>query len=268
VAGARIPRVLSIAGSDSGAGAGVQADLLVFHELGVFGLTAVTAVTAQTAERLRRWEPVSPSLVRAQIDAAFAETRPAAVKTGMLGSAGVARVAADRLRRHRPGSLVVDPVLVASAGGSLIERGAFAVLCRSLLPLATIVTPNLPEAEILTRSRIRSPRDRLAAAHAIVDAGAGAVLITGGHADGRFIVDLLYDGQNFTEYVRPRIRARNTHGTGCVLSAAVAAHLALGAPLGAAVTAAIDFVRERLVRSMRFAGRFPPGQVPRSKSED
>jgi hydroxymethylpyrimidine/phosphomethylpyrimidine kinase len=265
VARALVPRVLSIAGSDSGAGAGIQADLLVFHQLGLFGLTVVTAVTAQAQGHLRRWEPVSPSLVRAQIEAAFSGREPAAVKTGMLGSAGAANAVATLLRRHRPAQLVVDPVLRAGRGGSLLEPGAFTVLRRKLLPLARLVTPNRGEAEALTRSRIGSPRARLHAARAIVEAGARAVLITGGHAPGRLVTDLLYDGRNFFEFVRPRLRVRNSHGTGCVLSAAIAGHLARGTSLESAVSAGIAFVRDRLEQSKSHTGRFPAGQVPREK---
>lgn len=237
---------LSIAGSDSGGGAGIQADLKTFHQFGVFGTTVVCAVTAQNTRGVRAWSPVAPDLVTAQLDALADDLPAAAAKTGMLGSAAVAAAVADALARHRPPAYVLDPVIVASSGDRLLDREAEAVVARRLVPLATLVTPNLDEAELLTGARVRTPDEMVSAGRALVRAGAGAALVKGGHLEGERMVDVLVVGDAVTRFEHPRIATSSTHGTGCTLSAAVTAGLAHGRALGRAVADAVDFVQRAL----------------------
>ena len=244
--------VVSIAASDSGGGAGIQADLLTFAAHGVHGATVLTAATAQNTVAVTAIEPLSPGFIARQIDAVFSDLRPAAVKIGMLYDAPRIRAVASGLRRHRARNVVLDPVMVAKSGARLLSRAAVAALRQRLLPLSDLVTPNLPEAEVLARMRIRTAADRRIAAAAIYDLGPRAVLLKGGHGRGRELRDLLFDGRFFTEIVAPRIRTRATHGTGCTLSSAIAANLALGLPLEDAAVAAVRYLREGLE-----GGRFP-----------
>jgi len=244
--------VVSIAASDSGGGAGIQADLLTFAAHGVHGATVLTAATAQNTRAVTAIEPLSPRFIARQMDAVFADLEPASVKIGMLYDAVRIRAVAAGLRRHRARNVVLDPVMVAKSGSRLLSRPAVAALRDRLLPLADLVTPNLPEAEVLARTRIRTAGDRRVAAASIYELGARAVLVKGGHGRGGELRDLLFDGRFFTEFVAPRIRTRATHGTGCTLSAAIAANLALGAPLEDAIVAAIRYLRAGLQ-----AGRFP-----------
>jgi len=258
--------VVSIAASDSGGGAGIQADLLTFTALGVHGATVLTAATAQNTRSVTAVEPLSTRLIARQMDAVFGDLRPSAVKIGMLYDAPRIRAVAAGLRRHRRRvrNVVVDPVMVAKAGARLLSRPAVAALCRDLLPLADLVTPNLPEAAVLARMRVRSDAERRIAAAAIYDLGPRAVLVKGGHGRGAEVCDLLYDGRFFTQFRMPRIRTRATHGTGCTLSSAIAANLALGYPLEDAIVRAIRYLRGALERGY-FPGRGfgVPGRIAR-----
>ena len=245
---------VTIAASDSGGGAGIQADLLTFAAHGVYGATVLVAATAQNTRGIRAIEPLSPSIIREQMDAVFPDLRPSAVKIGALLDEKRVRAVAAGLRRHRAKNVVLDPVMIAKGGTRLLSAAAVKTLARELFPLCDLVTPNLPETEALCGFRIRSDPDRREAARALVASGAGAVLIKGGHARGVRVSDLLFDGRRFREFVNPRISTRATHGTGCTLSSAIAANLALGLGLGESVRRAIVFLRSGLKRGI-FPGR-------------
>ena len=240
---------LTIAGSDSGGGAGIQADLKTFHAYGVFGATAVTAVTVQDTTGVHGYVAVPTETVRAQIDAVAVDLRPAACKTGMLASAELVREVAAAITRHRLPHYVLDPVMVATSGHRLLDAGAEQAVLEALLPLATIVTPNLDEAALLVGREVRTPAQMEEAAQRLVAAGARAALLKGGHLPGDAVVDVFFDGHSTRAYRRPRIDTRSTHGTGCTLSAAVAAGLALGAPLQAAVESALDYVHRAIAQA-------------------
>lgn len=241
------PRVaLTIAGSDSGGGAGIQADLKTFAAHGVFGTSAVTAVTAQNTVEVTGVEELSPSLVGLQIDAVVSDIGVDAVKTGMLSSEGLIEVVAGKLEEHRLEKTVVDPVMVAKSGARLLDPGAVETLKSRLLPRAFVVTPNLPEAESLVGFPLVDEDAILEAARRIVDLGAGAALVKGGHANGEESVDVLYYRGRVRHYRAPRIPTRNTHGTGCTFSAAIASELALGRELEEAVERAKDYLTRAL----------------------
>jgi hydroxymethylpyrimidine/phosphomethylpyrimidine kinase len=246
--------VVSVAASDSGGGAGIQADLLTFAAHGVYGATVLTAGTAQNTTSVTGIEPFSAGFVRRQIDAVFSDLAPAAVKIGMLFDAPRIRAVAAGLRRWKAKNVVLDPVMVSKSGKRLLSRAALATLKRDLLPLCDLVTPNLPEAEALAGMRIRSEADRRIAAGVIADLGPRAVLITGGHGRGGQVRDLLFDGSLFTVFAAPRIRTRATHGTGCTLSSAITANLARGRRLDDAIERAIAYLRAGLARGI-FPGR-------------
>ncbi len=247
----RLATVVSIAASDSGGGAGIQADLLTFAAHGVHGATVLTAGTAQDSRRIRAIESFPPRFVRAQMDAVFEDLRPRAVKIGALVDAGIVRAVAAGLARHHARHVVLDPVTAAKDGARLLSREAALAVRRDLLPLCELVTPNLPEAESLAGVRIRSDGDRRLAAGILADLGAGAVLLKGGHARGRSVRDLFFDGRFFVEFVAPRLPGPSVHGTGCTLSAAIAANLALGRSLEDAVERAIRFLRDAIRRPLR-----------------
>ena len=252
-----VRKVLTIAGSDSGAGAGIQADLKTFAALGVYGTSALTAITAQNTVGVTGVLPLSPGLVQSQIDAVMEDIGAHAAKTGMLANAAIIRAVAQALRRHRLKNLVVDPVMVATSGDLLIKKSAVAALRSELLPLAVLVTPNIPEAEELTGMQIRGRNESEAAARAIVAMGPKAVVIKGGHLKGP-AVDLLFDGSTFTALTAPRIRTKNTHGTGCTFSAAVAAYLARGANLEDSVKAAKKYITAAIRRGFSVGGGHSP----------
>jgi hydroxymethylpyrimidine/phosphomethylpyrimidine kinase len=239
---------LTIAGSDSGGGAGIQADLKTFHQFGVYGTSVITAVTAQNTTGVRAIHPVPLATVRAQLDAVVEDLRPAAVKTGMLATAELTREVAAGIAEHRLDRYVMDPVMVATSGDRLLEAEAEQALREHLLPLAAVVTPNLEEAAILTGGSVRTLDEMRAAARALVDLGASAALVKGGHlADSEgtaatTVVDLLWDGTREHVWRRTRIDTRHTHGTGCTLSAAIAAGLARGRSLQEAVSAATAYI--------------------------
>lgn len=240
------PAALTIAGSDSWGGAGMEADLRAFAAFGVWGSAAVTAVTAQNHRGVLAAQLVDPDLVAAQIDAVAETGAVRAVKTGMLGDARVIGAVAASLGRHRLGPLVVDPVQAASQGGSLLDPAALPVLVHELLPMCTLLTPNLPEAEALLGTRIEDREEMPAAAAALGALGPEAVLLKGGHLAGDSSPDVLWYRGTATWLEGGRIPAAHSHGTGCTLSAAVTAMLARGEGLRESCLVAKDYVREAL----------------------
>jgi hydroxymethylpyrimidine/phosphomethylpyrimidine kinase len=237
-----IPIALTIAGSDSSGGAGIQADLKTFAAFGVYGASVITALTAQNTVAVRAIADVEADFVGRQIDAVVEDLDVRAAKTGMLARVAVIEVVAERMRAHPLPWLVVDPVMVATSGDVLLEPAAVACLRERILPLATLVTPNLREAEVLTGRPVTNAAQMRDAARALIDLGARAALVKGGHLAGSKAVDLLYDGRDFQEFAAPRIATRSTHGTGCTLSAAITAALARGCALETAVAAAKRYV--------------------------
>ncbi|MBM3945775.1 MAG: bifunctional hydroxymethylpyrimidine kinase/phosphomethylpyrimidine kinase [SAR202 cluster bacterium] len=229
---------MTVAGSDSGGGAGIQADLKTFAALGVYGTSAVTAITAQNTLGVTAVHEVPIEVIAAQIDAIATDIGVDVVKTGMLSSSAIIRSVAERLRHHRLGRMVVDPVMVAKGGDRLLQQEALDTLRRVLVPMATVVTPNLPEASELTGKTVETLEQAREAAQEIVHGmGAQAVVVKGGHLEGP-AVDLFYDGEEFHQFTAQRIKTASTHGTGCTFASAVAAHLALGySPLEAVAKA-------------------------------
>ena len=234
-------RVLTIAGSDSGGGAGIQADLKTFAALGVFGASAITSVTAQNTVGVQGVHDLPPEFVGRQIDSVLEDIAIDSTKTGMLSNAGIIEVVAARVKAHRIERLVVDPVMVAKSGAPLLRSDAVKAVIERLLPLALVVTPNVPEAEALSGLTITGIEEMRQAARQIHRLGPRYVVVKGGHLQGRAI-DLLFDGNAFTELDAERIDTPHTHGTGCVFSAAIAAHLAKGNTVPEAVAAAKRFV--------------------------
>jgi hydroxymethylpyrimidine/phosphomethylpyrimidine kinase len=247
------PIALTIAGSDSGGGAGIQADLKTFHAHGVHGLSAITAITAQNTRGVTAVHAVPPGHVRSQLDAVFGDFPVGAVKTGMLGSAAIVRRVARELRRRQPAWLVVDPVMIATSGARLLATDATTALVDELIPLADVLTPNLPEAEALLGHPLKTPRDFDAAGDALLALGARAVLLKGGHAGGREVVDRWYDARGRLDIRHPRL-PREGHGTGCTLAAAIAAELAKGRAPRTAVRRATAYVHRALERGYRPGG--------------
>ncbi|HUS81417.1 MAG TPA: bifunctional hydroxymethylpyrimidine kinase/phosphomethylpyrimidine kinase [Armatimonadota bacterium] len=246
----RRPVALTIAGSDSGGGAGIQADLKTFTVLGVYGMSAITAVTAQNTVGVRQFAVLDPSLVAAQMDAVLEDIGCDAAKTGMLGTAGVVEVVADRLAHHHVPNVVVDPVMVAKSGDRLLAEDARRAIIQRLLPCARVVTPNLPEAAELLGREV-SAADMADAARELCDLGAGAAVVKGGHLEGD-AVDVLYDARTgaLVTMTAPRLDTANTHGTGCTFSSAIAAFLARGMELEAAVRRAKRFVTAAIARGL------------------
>ena len=245
------PVALTIAGSDSGGGAGVQADLKTFHAFGVFGTSAITAVTAQDTRRVYGIQKVDPKLVARQIRAVVEDLTPAAAKTGMLADAEIIGAVAETLGQVGISRLVVDPVMVATSGDRLLEPSAERAYRRALFPLATLLTPNLREAELLTGFPVRDLEGMCEAARRLRADGCGGVLIKGGHLPGEEILDLLLDGERWHVWRNARIGEGEAHGTGCTLSAAITAGLARGQRLFEAVDAGLRFTREALKAAPR-----------------
>ncbi len=244
--GMRPPVALTIAGSDSGGGAGIQADLKTFAAHGVYGTSALTAVTAQNTVAVTGIEELSPSLVGLQIDAVVSDIGVDALKTGMLSSKRLIEVVAAKLEEHRLERLVVDPVMVAKSGVRLLDVEAVSALSEDLIPRALVVTPNLPEAESLVGFPLEDEASIVEAAKRLVDMGAKAAVVKGGHGRGEESVDVLYHRGRVRRYRAPRIPTKNTHGTGCTFSAAIAAQLALGSELEEAVERAKAYLTEAL----------------------
>ncbi|MFC5578513.1 bifunctional hydroxymethylpyrimidine kinase/phosphomethylpyrimidine kinase [Lysobacter niabensis] len=246
-----MPCALTIAGSDSGGGAGIQADLKTFAAHRVHGLSAIAALTAQHTRGVTAVDVPAVAFLRAQIDACFDDFQVAAVKLGMLATAEVIHAVADALERYRPPHVVLDPVMVATSGARLLEADALDALRNRLLPLATLVTPNLPEAELLLGTAIADRHAMHGACKALRDTGARAVLLKGGHlADGGDVMDLFADSSGIYAFHHPRLQLE-AHGTGCTLASAVAANLCLGVPLIDACHAAGEYVHAALLRGYR-----------------
>ncbi len=233
---------LTIAGSDSGGGAGIQADLKTFAAHGVYGVSAIAALPAQNTQAVLGVHAVPPAFVVEQIDAVASDIAIRAAKTGMLATPDIVEAVAGALRRWAFPFVVVDPVMVAKSGDQLLADAAVETVRRLLLPVATVVTPNRMEAEVLLGRPVRTREDARDAARQLVALGAGAAVVKGGHFDDAEVVDLLYDGLDFFEFLHPRQDTRHTHGTGCTFASAVAAHLALGHSLVAAVQHTTDYV--------------------------
>lgn len=234
-------KVLTVAGSDSSGGAGIQADLKTFAALGIYGMSCICALTAQNTKGVTLVENASPSMVKAQLEAVYEDIYPDAVKTGMLSSPAIVDTVAEFLKEHSRAPLVVDPVMVATSGDVLLEEGAIRIYKEKLIPLATLITPNIPEAEVLSGMTIRTISDMEAAAKRLGDLGRGAVLVKGGHRVEE-AHDVLWDGRELHHYETEKIESENTHGTGCTLSSALAAMLAKGYPLPAAVAMAKRYI--------------------------
>ncbi|MBO0741176.1 MAG: bifunctional hydroxymethylpyrimidine kinase/phosphomethylpyrimidine kinase [Hyphomicrobiaceae bacterium] len=238
-----VPIALTIAGSDSSGGAGIQADLKTFSALGVYGASVITALTAQNTRGVAAVDAVAERFVVAQMEAVLSDLEVGAIKIGMLAKAAIVGAVADRLRLELDRPILVDPVMVASSGQVLLEPDAIDALKRQLLPKAALVTPNLPEAaRLLGVGEAVSEAQAVTQARALMGFGCRAVLLKGGHGRGQEAVDILCDGAGIERFARPRIDARNTHGTGCTLSAAIVALLAHGVGLRDAVARAKQFV--------------------------
>lgn len=245
--------VLSVAGSDPSAGAGIQADLLTFTAFGLYGFTVVTAVTAQNTAEVRAVHPLPPPLVEAQLEAVFADLPVEAAKTGLLPEEGIVLAVAAKMREYGVEKLVVDPVMIATSGRRLASPAAVAALREALLPLALLVTPNLLEAGFLAGMEVDGAAAMEEAARRIHALGARNVLIKGGHLEGE-PVDLLYDGQEFLRFPGRRLPGPEVRGTGCLLSAAITARLAMGDALPAAVAAAKAYVHDRIATALPLGG--------------
>jgi len=268
----RPARILTVAGSDSGGGAGIQGDLKTIERLGGFAMTAVTAVTAQNTLGVHGIWSLPPDAVERQIAAVADDIGVDAVKTGMLDSAALVRTVAAVLRRlgvarsvavgARPVPLVVDPVMVAKSGQALLAEEARGALRDELLPLAALVTPNVPEAEVLSGLPAGTLEQRELAARRLVELGAGAALVKGGHTEGETVVDLLFDGHEVRLFSAARVPTRHTHGTGCTLSAAIATGLGQGLPLAEAVERGIRYVQAAIAHAPGLgAGHGPLGHA-------
>ena len=245
----KLPVALTIAGSDSGGGAGIQADLKTFAALGVHGTSAITAVTAQNTTGVTDILELPVSLIREQIRAIVEDMEVGAAKTGMLSSSEIIAAVADAIARHRIDKLVVDPVMVAKGGARLLRDDAVSALRELLIPLAAVITPNLPEAEVLLGRKIATLDERRAAARDLVALGARAAVVKGGHAEGD-AVDVFFDGSRTIELQARRITTSNTHGSGCVFSAAITAGLARGLVPLEAVREAKAFITEAIANSL------------------
>jgi hydroxymethylpyrimidine/phosphomethylpyrimidine kinase len=262
------PVALTVAGSDSGGGAGIQADLKTFHAFGVYGCSALTAVTAQNTLEVVAVHAIPEEMVRAQIRAVATDISIDAVKTGMLASAALVETVAHAIAEHRLPNYVLDPVMISTSGHRLLDRDAEDTIRRELIPLAAVVTPNLHEARILTGLPVDAPSDLADAAQALLDLGARAALVKGGHLAGDEAIDLLLTEEGERIWSRPRISTPAGHGTGCTLSAALAAGLAAGKPLADAAAAAVDFVARALADPPGLgAGRGPINHLVGARPE-
>jgi len=241
-------QVLAIAGSDSGAGAGLQADLKAIHASGCYALTAVTAVTAQNTLTITQSFNLTPEMVRAQIDAVFEDFEVAAVKTGMLSRSAIVETVATALIERRVPNLVVDPVMLSKSGYPLLSERAIEVLKVELIPTATVVTPNIYEAELLSNMEIRNEADMERAGRSILDLGCGAVVVKGGHLSGVRVTDILVTPEGSTDYPGDRIESSATHGVGCTFASALAAQLALGSDIQEAVRATKEYVAGAILK--------------------
>jgi len=241
-------KALSIAGSDCSGGAGIQADLKTFSAHGVFGMTVITSVVAENTFRVTDYQDVRPDLIGKQIDDVFEDIPPDAVKIGMLSCRETMLAVAEKLRAWKPQNIVVDPVMYAKNGCALMEDSAVSTLISRVVPLADLITPNIPEAEKMTGKRIKTYADMRRAAHIIHAMGCRAVVVKGGHHEGD-AVDILYDGSDDYEYPAPRVETKHTHGTGCTFSSAIASNLALGLPVHKAVEKAKEYINTAIAHA-------------------
>jgi hydroxymethylpyrimidine/phosphomethylpyrimidine kinase len=243
----RYPRLLTIAGSDSGGGAGIQADLKTFSALGCYGMSAITALTAQNTTGVRAIHAIPPQMLRDQIDAVIEDIGVDAVKIGMLHAPEIVQVVADAIDRHQLLQVILDPVMIATSGAVLIENEAVQALVQQLFPRVHLITPNLDEAGFLVGHTLKNESDMESASDQLLGLGARAVLIKGGHLSGDTVADLFVNSQGQKWWLRaPRIHSPNTHGTGCTLSSAIAAHLALGDPIEQAIEKSHAYIRQAL----------------------
>ena len=243
----RYPRLLTIAGSDSGGGAGIQADLKTFSALGCYGMSAITALTAQNTTGVRAIHAIPPQMLRDQIDAVIEDIGVDAVKIGMLHAPEIVQVVADAIDRHQLRQVILDPVMIATSGAVLIENEAVQALVQQLFPRVHLITPNLDEAGFLVGHSLKNESDMESASNQLLGLGARAVLIKGGHLSGDTVADLFVNSQGHKWWLRaPRIHSPNTHGTGCTLSSAIAAHLALGDPIEQAIEKSHAYIRQAL----------------------
>lgn len=249
-----VKTALTIAGSDPSGGAGIQSDLKTFSRLRVYGMAVIAALTAQNTREVSGVAEVQADFLARQLDAVLSDITPDAVKTGMLLRAAAVEIVAQKVHEYRVRNLVVDPVMISTSGAALLDPDALRVFRRMLLPLAFLITPNLDEARALTGKPIENLEDREEVALRIHEMGAANVLIKGGHAAGDAATDVFFDGTGFTQLQTPRISGSNTHGTGCVLSAAICAYLALGKPIGEAVRMGKEFVTEAIRNGLRIGG--------------
>ena len=246
-------RVLTIAGSDSGGGAGIQADLKTFSACGCYGMSAITAITSQNTIGVTAIHPIPVAHIETQLRAIFEDIGTDAVKIGMLHSSEVIRTVVKILKEYKPANIVVDPVMVATSGDKLLQDEAILTLINELFPLATIITPNIPEAEIITSIRISTEEQFKPAAEAMLRSGVNAVLLKAGHLAGKYLTDTLFmKGESPVPYSSKRVVTKNTHGTGCTLSSAIASFLAKGNNLPNAVELATDYLREAIKRGSNY----------------
>nr|WP_297278897.1 bifunctional hydroxymethylpyrimidine kinase/phosphomethylpyrimidine kinase [uncultured Butyricicoccus sp.] len=242
-------KVLTIAGSDCSGGAGIQADLKTMSAHGVFAMSVIVSVVAENTARVISIEDISPKVIADQMDAVFEDIVPDAVKVGMLSTPTCMQAVAQKLRQYQPPHVVIDPVMYAKNGAPLMNPDAVGALIEHVLPLATVLTPNIPEAECIAKMKIESVEDMEQAARKIHQMGCQNVLVKGGHAVGDAL-DVLFDGQSFSHFETARIDTKNTHGTGCTLSSAIASNLALGHSVQQAVKLAKDYVTEGIRHSL------------------
>lgn len=251
----KIPKALTIAGSDSGGGAGIQADLKTFTALGVYGSSVITSVTAQNTLGVDGIYDLPADFVELQFSSVANDIGFDAVKLGMLSNIDIAKAVANKLKKHKATNLVIDPVMKAKDGSDLLKYSAVDIYKELLFPLAKIVTPNIPEAEILTSYKIENPSDMKKAAEKIIKFGCGAVLLKGGHLANEFpALDIYFDGDSYQEFETERINTKNTHGTGCTYSAAICANLAKGMDLLDSVKASKEYVTGAIHDSFKIGG--------------
>lgn len=254
-----IKKALTIAGSDSGGGAGIQADLKTFQELDVFGMSALTAVTAQNTLGVQAVFPMTPEAVAEQIKSIGEDLGTDALKTGMLFNAEIIIAVSEQIKKYNWQKVVVDPVMIAKGGASLLQNEAISAMKQYLLPLSLVITPNIPEAEVLTDMTIKTMDDKREAAKRLLDSGVKNVVIKGGHdEDPNQAVDILFDGKSFEYFTSQRITTKNTHGTGCTFSAALTAELAKGSSVLDALAIAKSFIQAAIEDDLRIGAGHGP----------
>lgn len=251
-------KALTIAGSDSGGGAGIQADLKTFQELKVYGMSAITAITAQNTQGVDAVYPMTLEAIEKQLESIAVDLPPDALKTGMLFNSEIIDLVADKIKQYHWKNLVIDPVMIAKGGANLLQKEAAESMKRKLIPLATVLTPNIPEAEVLTGMDIRNIEERKEAAKRLNAMGATYVVIKGGHGDEKEAIDLLFDGSDFSSLAAERIPTKNTHGTGCTFSAAITAALANGHSINDAFQLGKDFIQQAIRNDLQIGSGHGP----------